>query len=138
MKYGLIELLGKIRLLKGNFYLEIAPPATIAANFTLTAPAGLPASASTVNCDTAGNISFQAVVAAARFYRTTFTNASLSSGVLTLTHSLAATPVIVQIYDGSGKQILPDDITSTNANSTAVDLTSYGTLTGTFNAIAVG
>lgn len=111
---------------------------TSAANFSLTTPAALPSVPSTVNCDTSGVLTFQPVTAAAKFYRTTFTNASLSTGVLTLAHALAVTPVVVQIYDGSGKQLFPDDITLTNANSAAIDLTSYGTLTGTYSAIVVG
>jgi hypothetical protein len=64
----------------------------------------------------------------------TFTNASLTAGVLTITHTLglsAPYAVVVAVFDNTGKQIIPDEVTGT-ANNVAVDLTSYGTLTGTW------
>jgi hypothetical protein len=73
--------------------------------------------------------------------RATFTNASLSAGVLTITHNLAlSTPysVIVSIFNNSYQQIIPDQVTGAT-NSVAIDLTSYGTLTGTWGyAIVAG
>jgi hypothetical protein len=66
--------------------------------------------------------------------RGTFTNATLSSGVLTITHSLGlSTPFILNttIVDDSQKMIIPDEITFAN-NTIVVDLSSYGTLTGTW------
>lgn len=64
----------------------------------------------------------------------TFTNATLSSGILTITHNLGlSTPyaLSVSIYDNNGKQIIPDDVTG-STNSVAIDLTSFGTLAGTW------
>ena len=64
----------------------------------------------------------------------TFTNASLTAGVLTITHTLglsAPYAVNVVIFDNNAKQIIPDEVTGT-ANNVAVDLTSYGALTGTW------
>jgi len=63
----------------------------------------------------------------------TFTNATLSDGVLTITHSLGLTNFlkIVSISDNNEEQIIPDDITFAT-NTILVDLTSYGTLTGTW------
>lgn len=66
-------------------------------------------------------------------YSTTFTNASLSAGVLTVTHNLNKTPVVVVIADNNSKQIIPDDITFSSNNEIAVDLTQFGTLTGTWS-----
>jgi hypothetical protein len=66
--------------------------------------------------------------------RGTFSNANLTAGVLTITHSAGlAAPytIMVVIFDQNGKQILPDEVTG-SANSVAVDLTSYGTIVGTW------
>jgi len=67
----------------------------------------------------------------------TFTNASLSTGKLTITHNKALSApyqIIVQIFDNNNKVIIPDEITGAT-NSVEVDLTSYGTLTGTWGYI---
>lgn len=67
----------------------------------------------------------------------TFTNADLSTGVLTVTHNLSlSAPYSVNIvmFDNTGAQVIPDSITG-SANSVAVDLSSYGTLTGTWGYI---
>jgi hypothetical protein len=78
---------------------------------------------------------WQTVSAGASLTKSTFTNASLSTGVLTITHNLGlasnAEVLMVTILNNSKKQIIPDDITF-SANSFAVDLTSYGTLSGTW------
>lgn len=66
--------------------------------------------------------------------RATFTNASLSTGKLTITHSKALSApysVIVAIFDNNNKQIIPDEVTGAT-NTVEIDLTSYGTLTGTW------
>lgn len=70
----------------------------------------------------------------AQLTRATFTNANLSSGKLTITHSKALSApysVVVVIFDNNYKQIIPDDITG-STNSVEVDLTSYGTISGTW------
>lgn len=64
-----------------------------------------------------------------------FVNADLSSGVLTVTHSeglAAGYTAIVTVVNNSGAVIIPDAINTFAANSFKVDLTSYGTLTGTW------
>ena len=69
--------------------------------------------------------------------RGTFTNADLSTGVLTITHSLAlAAPysLPVRIFDNTGAEIIPDSIVG-SANSAAVSIVSYGTITGTYGYI---
>lgn len=66
--------------------------------------------------------------------RGTFTNSNLSTGVLTITHNLGlSAPYVLtlEIHNNSSKRIYPDDITG-SANSVAVDLTSYGTISGTW------
>lgn len=68
-------------------------------------------------------------------YRTSFTDASLSAGVLTVTHSLGQSVVNVMVFDNNNKNVRPDDITLVDSNSLTVDLTSFGTLTGTWNVV---
>ncbi|HEY9646597.1 MAG TPA: hypothetical protein V6C88_09520, partial [Chroococcidiopsis sp.] len=76
-------------------------------------------------------------LSAAGVFRQSFTNASLTAGVLTLTHNLAQY-CDVRIYDNNNKQVQPDDVTATSATAAAVDLTSFGALSGTWNAVVVG
>jgi hypothetical protein len=64
----------------------------------------------------------------------TFTNADLTDGVLTITHNLdldAPYPINALIFDNNSKQVLPDSVTGL-ANSVEIDLSSYGTITGTW------
>lgn len=62
----------------------------------------------------------------------TFTNSSLTTGVLTITHNLNNQAPIIFVYDNNNRWIVPDEITATSANAATVDLTSFGTLTGTW------
>ena len=70
-------------------------------------------------------------------YKASFTNSSLVAGVLTLTHNLAQY-VAVQIFDNSNKMIIPDEVTLSSSTQCTVDLTNYGTITGTWNAVVIG
>lgn len=66
--------------------------------------------------------------------RGTFTNSTLSSGVLTVAHALALSApymVNVVIFDNNSKQHIPGDVTG-SANSVAIDLAAEGALTGTW------
>jgi hypothetical protein len=66
--------------------------------------------------------------------RGTFTNASLTAGVLTITHNLglsAPYTIKVIIFDNNGDQVWADDVTG-STNSVAVDISSQGTITGTW------
>lgn len=68
-------------------------------------------------------------------YTLAFTNASLSSGKLTVTHNLGQKLVLVQVYDNNDKQIQPTEVTLTNTTTLEIDLTDFGTLTGTWSLI---
>lgn len=74
----------------------------------------------------------------ARHVVATFTNASLTAGIYTFNHALANQYPTIQIVDNNGKIIYPGDVTFTDSNNTAIDLTSFDTLTGTWRAVAVG
>lgn len=62
-----------------------------------------------------------------------FDNGDLSSGVLTITHSLGRQYVNCTVYDNNDIEIEPDNVTATDTNTLTVDLSTYGTLTGTWN-----
>lgn len=74
--------------------------------------------------------------AGASTVRGTFTNGDLTAGVLTITHNGAlASPYVlnVYVYNNSGALVFPDAVNTFTTNSCKVDLTSYGTLTGTWS-----
>lgn len=77
-------------------------------------------------------------VTTSRIVRGTFTNASLTSGSVALTHGLNNQFVLVQIYDENNQVVQPDNITATSATVSTVDLTSFGTISGTWNYIIFG
>lgn len=68
------------------------------------------------------------------FKTATFVNTNLVAGKLIVTHSWGLSSpylVIVEVFDNNNKKIIPDDITG-SANSVEIDLTSYGTISGTW------
>lgn len=69
-------------------------------------------------------------------YTTTFTNGDLSTGVLTVNHAMGRQYINISVYDNNDIQVTPDEITATDTNNTAVDLSSFGTLSGTWNVRA--
>jgi hypothetical protein len=73
-----------------------------------------------------------------RVFRQAFVNGDLTAGVITFTHNLNNAVVMVQVFDNNGQLIIPDTIDNTGVNTTEVDLTSFGTLAGTWNVIIVG
>jgi hypothetical protein len=77
-------------------------------------------------------------LAASGVHRQSFTNGSLTAGVLTVTHTLGQQFVNVQVMDDTNKVIYPDEITLSSSTQFTVDLTSFGTLVGSWNLIAVG
>jgi len=78
-----------------------------------------------------------AVSGSANSYRTSFNNGDLSSGILTVTHNLSQQYVFVQIYNNNEKMIIPDDIELKTTNSLEIDLSGFGTISGTWHVIVV-
>lgn len=77
--------------------------------------------------------------AIARIYQTTFVDADLVAGVLTVTHNLGNQYPDVRIIDNTGKAIgEPDEITYSSATALTCDFTSFGSLTGTWRVTVVG
>lgn len=82
----------------------------------------------------AGETALEFYTPASAGVRGTFVNGDLTAGILTITHSRAlSTPftLLLVIADNNQKQILPDEVTFLT-NTITVDLSSYGTLTGTW------
>lgn len=67
----------------------------------------------------------------------TFTSANLTAGVYTFTHNVGVKATLIQVYDNNSKKVQPDDVTWTNTTTASIDLSSYGTISGTWTAIAV-
>ena len=74
----------------------------------------------------------------ARVYRLAFTNATLVSGVLTITHGLGQQFVQVEISDSTNQRILADNTTYNSTTTATVDLTSFGVISGSWNLVAIG
>jgi hypothetical protein len=71
----------------------------------------------------------------------TFVDGDLTAGVLTVTHNFglsAPYSVNVGIYDNSSEMIGGVDSVTGSANSVAIDMTSFGTLTGTWGYVIGG
>ena len=74
--------------------------------------------------------------ATVRKYSATFTNADLTNGILSVTHSLGTKLVTVNIYNASNSLITPE-VTLTSINALTADLSAWGTLTGTWSIIVL-
>jgi len=62
-----------------------------------------------------------------------FTNGDLVGGVFTHAHGLATTFPSCIVYDNNNLVVIPDSITVSGSAAIKVDLSSYGTLAGTWN-----
>lgn len=67
----------------------------------------------------------------------TFTDGDLSAGVLTVTHSLSNKINIVQVFDDSDSLVIPDGVVMSSTSQCTIDLSSYGTLSGTWAVMVV-
>lgn len=71
-------------------------------------------------------------------FTTTFMNGDLVAGVYTANHNLNYQYGTVIVYDNTNKQVIPDDVTATTANSSGIDLTSFSPIAGTWKTTIVG
>ncbi len=67
-----------------------------------------------------------------------FVDADLSSGILTVTHSLNTQFVLLTLYDNNNNVVQANNFTATSITVLTVDLSGFGTLTGTWNIRVVG
>jgi hypothetical protein len=72
----------------------------------------------------------------ARLYITSFTSASLSSGVLTVTHNLGRQFVQWSVYDNANQAVFPE-IVATSSNGMTMNFAN-ATVTGTWNLVICG
>jgi hypothetical protein len=66
-----------------------------------------------------------------------FVDGDLTAGVLTVNHNLNSQYVSVTVYNNSNLIIIPDDVTATSTTVSTIDLTSFGTLSGTWRAVII-
>lgn len=66
-----------------------------------------------------------------------FTNSDLNAQKLSVVHSLNEKYCIVQVYDNNDKKIEPDEITLQSTTTLEIDLTNFGTITGTWRVIVL-
>jgi len=67
-----------------------------------------------------------------------FDDGDLTAGILTHTHNLSEQYPVVQIYDNNNLMVIPDEITATSTSVSTIDLSSFGTITGTWRCVAQG
>jgi hypothetical protein len=73
-----------------------------------------------------------------RVFEQSFTSATLVSGILTVTHNLGKRYGNVNVVNNSNQLIIPDNVTYTSTTALSIDLTSYGTITGTWTVNVQG
>lgn len=71
-------------------------------------------------------------------YFKSFTNSDLTNGKITINHNLKFKYVDVSISNNSDKKIQPTEITYTNNDNCEIDLSSFGTISGTWNILITG
>jgi hypothetical protein len=74
----------------------------------------------------------------AAVYRRSFTDADLTSGVLSVTHNLEQKYVNVTVYDENDKQIIPNEVFLQNTTQLQIDFTGFSVLSGTWNLVVIG
>ena len=69
-------------------------------------------------------------------YVEVFTDADMfSPGVLTINHNLGTQYLVVQVYNELDQQVTPDSIDLIDDDNVQIDLSSFGTLSGTWHAV---
>jgi len=71
-------------------------------------------------------------------YRQSFTNANLSTGILSITHNLGQKFVSVSVYDNNDKQIIPSEVFLQSTTQLQIDFTGFGAISGTWNLVVIG
>lgn len=67
-----------------------------------------------------------------------FDNGDLTAGVYTFNHAIGIQYLNIIVYDNNDIQIEPDLITATDTNNAAIDISSFGTITSTWNIRGIG
>jgi len=98
--------------------------------FTLPTADGSPDQVLTT--DGGGVVTWETPSASNLYHTDSFVDGDLSSGVLTVNHALSASYLHVSVYDNTGDLIIPTKVSHVDADNITIDLTGYGTLTGTW------
>ncbi len=75
------------------------------------------------------------IITTSKVFRQSFTNATLSGGLLTVNHNLGERICLVQVSNNLGQVVQPDLITLQNSTQCVIDLTSHVPLTATWDVI---
>ena len=70
-------------------------------------------------------------------YTQTFVEADLTTSQIIISHNLGIREVLCQVYDNSFKLVFPDEITLNSTTALTLDLTSFGTIAGTWTVKVV-
>jgi hypothetical protein len=116
-------------------YVVMSATGSLTAERVLTAGSGI----SITDGGAGGNVVISANTSgvARGYFSASFTNANLTGSILPLTHSIGSKYVAVQIFDNNDYMINPDEIRLINDNVATVDLSSFGTIPGTWTAVVV-
>lgn len=68
----------------------------------------------------------------------TFVDGDLTAGAITINHNLGEQYPVITIVDGDNTMIIADEITFGSTNAFTLDLSSYGTLVGTYKITVIG
>lgn len=79
-----------------------------------------------------------ALTGVTRTVRGSFTSANITNGMYAFTHGLGQTFNNITVWDNNNNVISPDNINATSNTVVTVDLTSYGTITGTYQIVVGG
>jgi len=71
------------------------------------------------------------------YYTAPFQSSSLVANELSVTHSLGARNVIVQVYDNNYSLVIPNYVHTVDASSLKLGLASYAPITGTWNVAVI-
>ena len=127
-----------------NIFTVTGSPVTSAGTLTASMATQAQSTFLAAPSTTTGAPTFRVIVAAdlpasaGKTYRTSFTNASLTAGVLTVTHNLSQQYVMCRVMDNNNKVVDPDDVICISTSQLTIDVTSWGTLTGTWNTVIIG
>jgi hypothetical protein len=127
--------------LPGTDYVGLKAPAVVTTTWTFTLPPAPPAANGYVLSSTiAGITTWVAPGGGSSSFRTSFTNASLVGGVLSVNHALAEQFNQVTVYNNLNLKVMPDSVEAVDANNADITLSSFqaangGSIPGTWNVV---
>lgn len=75
----------------------------------------------------------------AKSYKTTFTSSDINgAGIFIVAHNLGTLATAVTVFDDTGEQIFPGEITVVDLNTINLDLSAYTPINGTYAVLIYG